>query len=615
MDRRAFISQAVGAASLMAAGSKRPNILWVSCEDSSPQLGCYGDRHAITPNLDAFAQESVRYTCAHTVAGVCAPSRSGIITGMYPTSLGSQYMRCSVALPDFVKCFPEYLRNAGYYCTNNAKTDYNFPVPPKAWDENGRQAHWKNRKPDQPFFAVFNIETTHESQPRKRGADYDALIKRLTPAQRQDPAKLDLPPYYPDTPESRRDWANVYELITAMDYQFADRLKEIQDAGLANDTIVFFWGDHGVGLPRAKRWLYESSTYAPLIIRIPEQFRMNGQGKPGSVDSQLVSFIDLAPSVLNLAGVAVPGHMQGQAFLGANLKPPREYVFGARDRMDETYDSVRMVRDKRYRYLRNYHPHLPYAQPLAYMEQGNIMKELRRAERDGTLPAAARLFMGPTKPVEELYDVESDPHELKNLASSPEHRKDLERLRKAQAAWALETRDVGLLPEPEVEARGKQAGSRYAILRGPGSEKFIAGLRRLLDAVNRDNDPKLIQSSLSHPDAAIRYWAVVGISKTVEAAKASKEALLKAASDTSPTVRIAALGAIALHLGDETAIPKLAAELRDVNPFIRLQAARALDALGVRAAPARQELRRALSDESEYVKRVAEHATAALPAA
>src|SRR5688572_27035917 len=243
MNRRAFLSQAAAAASVFAADRKRPNILWVSCEDSSPHFGCYGDRNAITPTVDALAAKGVRYTRVHSVAGVCAPSRSGIITGMYPTSLGSQYMRCSVALPDFVKCFPEYMREAGYYCTNNAKTDYNFPVPKNAWDEVSRQAHWKNRKKDQPFFAVFNFETTHESQCRKRGAEYSQMIQRLTPQQRQDPQKLDLPPYYPDTPESRRDWAQVYELITAMDYQVADRLKELEQAGLLEDTIVFFWGD------------------------------------------------------------------------------------------------------------------------------------------------------------------------------------------------------------------------------------------------------------------------------------------------------------------------------------------------------------------------------------
>lgn len=524
-------------------------------------------------------------------------------------------MRCNIALPDVVKCFPEYLREAGYYCTNNAKTDYNFPVPKNAWDEVSRQAHWKNRKPDQPFFAVFNLETTHESQCRKRGAEYDQMVKRLTPQQRQDPKKLDLPPYYPDTPESRRDWAQVYELITAMDYQVADRLKEIEDAGLLDDTIIFFWGDHGVGLPRAKRWLYESSTHVPLVVRIPEQFRTGGQGTAGSADDQLVSLIDLGPTVLNLAGVAVPGHMQGRAFLGANLKPPREYVYGARDRMDERYDSVRMVRDRRYRYLRNDTSYLPYAQHTAYMEMGNIMKELRKAQKAGTLPEAARLFMGETKPPEELYDVDNDPHELKNLADSPAHKKVLDRMRAAQEKWALDTRDVGLIPEPDLEERGTKTRTRYQVLRQPDSVKFIRDLRTLVEAVNRDTKPQLIRTASSHPDPAFRYWSIVGLSKTSASANAAKDLIVKAMSDPAPAVRIAALRASVIHFDDDSAVPKLAAEMSNENVYVRLHAAQALDALGKRAAPAKPELEAALKEQNEYVKRIAEHAMAALATA
>ena len=610
MNRRTFLAHAA-AAPLFSAGGKRPNILWVSCEDTSPQIGCYGDRHSITPNIDRLASKGVRYTRAHAVAGVCAPSRSGIITAMYPSTLGSQYMRCSVALPDFVKCFPEYLRKAGYYCTNNAKTDYNFPVPSGAWDEVSRTAHWKNRKADQPFFAVFNIETTHESQIRRRGADYDRMIKRLKPEQRQDPKKLDLPPYYPDTAESRRDWAQYYELITAMDYEFGDRVKELVDAGLLEDTIVFFWGDHGVGLPRAKRWLYESSTRVPLVIHVPEQFRMRSQAAPGSVDDQLVSLIDLGPTVLNLAGVPIPKHFHGRAFLGPNLTPPREAVYGARDRMDERYDSVRTVRDKQYRYIRNFQPHLPYAQHTAYMEEGFVMKELRRAQKEGSLPAAAKTYMGETKPVEELYDTENDPHELKNLADSPAHRAILHRMQSMQSNWSAETHDVGLVPEPDLDDRGKKAGSRYEAFHQPGSPKLLGDLRTVVEAVNRGSNPKLVREAANHPDPALRYWAVIGLRKDASAA----ETIRKAQTDPSPVVRIAALAAGAMHQNDVAAIPKLAAELKNENPYVRLHAAQALDALGRRAEPAKAALNTALSDPNEYVKRVAEHAVAALTAA
>lgn len=611
LSRRKFLAQAViaGSTAHAADGNPRPNILWISCEDTGPQIGCYGDNYALTPNIDRLAAQGVRYTHAYTVAGVCAPSRSGIITGMYPSSLGSQYMRCKVTLPDNVKCFPEYLRNAGYYCTNNAKTDYNFDVPAGAWDEVSRRAHWKNRAARQPFFAVFNIETTHESQVRKRGAEYDKMIERLTPAERRDPAKGVMPPYYPDTPEVRKDWAQYYELITAMDKQAGDLLKEIEQAGLLEDTIVFFWGDHGVGLPRAKRWLYESSTHVPLVIRLPGKFRAGGQGKPASVDDQLVSFIDLAPTVLNLAGVPLPAHLQGRAFLGPKLTAPRRYIYGARDRMDETYDSVRMVRDRRYRYLRNYNPNLPYAQYLSYMEQGNVMKELRRLAREGRTPEAARLFMGDNKPVEELYDVESDPHELRNLANSRDHKAVLERMRSVQEEWAIGTRDVGLIPEPEVDARGRAAGSRYAMLRQPGSDRYLRELRALADAVNRDTKPELIRSALTHKDPAVRYWAVAAYTKTPQVTESARDRVIAAMSDSAPVVRIAAARAAALHLGSGEALKLLTRELDGENEWTCLHAAQGLEALGKRALPAREALRNAVQKKrNEYLVRVATHA-------
>jgi uncharacterized sulfatase len=353
----------------------------------------------------------------------------------------------------------------------------------------------------------------------------------------------------------------------------------------------------------------------PLVVRIPEQFRTAGQGKPGAVDGQLVSLIDLGPTMLNLAGVPIPEHFQGRAFLGPNLKPEREAVYGGRDRMDERYDSVRTVRDRRYRYLRNFQPHLPYAQHTAYMEEGFVMKELRHAQKEGKLPAAAKLYMGDTKPVEELYDLLKDPHELKNLAGSSAHRKVLERMRAMQEKWAMDTRDVGLIPEPDLETRGKKAGTRYQVFRQPGSERILRDLRTLVDAVNRGSDPKLVLASIRHPDPAFRYWALVGLGKTIASARAATLQIVKATSDPTPTVRIAALRVAALQLGDDSAVPRLAAEMKSENVYVRLHAAQALDALGPRAAAAREVLKAALTDPSEYVKRVAEHAMAALPAA
>ncbi len=576
---------------MRAASGARPNFLWISCEDTGPQLGCYGDPHAITPTLDRLAGQGVRYTSAHTVAGVCAPSRSGIITGMYPSTLGSQYMRCRIELPDFVHCFPEYLRRAGYYCTNNVKTDYNFAPPPKAWDELSNKAHWRTRAKGQPFFSVFNIVCTHEGQVRMRGAAHEANVARLKPTERQDPARLALPPYYPDTPECRRDWANYYELITAMDYQASDRLRELEQDGLLEDTIVFFWGDHGAGLERAKRWLYEASTHVPLIVRIPEKFRLSGQGAPATTDARLVSFIDLAPTMLNLAGVEVPRHMQGQAFLGPKLPAPRRHVFAARDRMDERYDLLRAVSDGRYRYIRNFEPWTPWTQPLTYAEHGNVRKEMRRLAREGKLTGPARDYMADHKPVEELYDVREDPWCIRNLAGADAHRQTQARLRRTLDEWMIETRDLALIPEPVVAERGARFGSRYAILRQPGAEAYLKRLRAAADGAGVD--PR-------DPDEAIRYWAAMWMAHGCDK---SPERLREAMRDQSATVRVAA----ARFVADAAAIALLEKELANANEWVRLRAATALDELGV-ASPA---LRAAAQDSNEYVRRIVAHSSRA----
>ena len=465
-SRRQFLegAAAVAAAGLLTPargrGVTRPNILWISCEDISPDLGCYGDTYATSPNIDNLAAEGARYTRCFSVSGVCAPSRSAIITGMYPTTIGTMHMRSRSVPPPQVKCFPEYLRAAGYYCTNNSKTDYQFEPPFTAWDESSRQAHWRNRAKAQPFFAVFNLTVSHESsirmpaRRRERGGD------RVPPGMRHDPDTAELPPYYPDTPVVRKDWATYHDNITAMDMQVAGILRQLEEDGLADDTIVFFWGDHGRGLPRAKRWIYDSGIHVPLVIRWP------GVLEPGSTVDDLVSFIDFGPTVLSLAGVAVPAHMQGLPFLGGRKAPAREYVYAARDRMDEAYDLIRAVRGKRYKYLRNYMPEVTYAQHINYMDEMPTMKEWRRLHAEGKLEGPRKIFFSRTKPVEELYDTESDPHEVNNLAGSPEHQDVLLRLRAEHERWRKSTNDLGLIPEPELMER-MRPGGKYETTAAP----------------------------------------------------------------------------------------------------------------------------------------------------
>jgi len=434
-----------------------PNILWISTEDISPDLGCYGDSYALTPAIDRLASEGVRFTNAFSTSPVCAPSRSAIITAMYPTAIGTHHMRSRAIPPPEVKCFPEYLRAAGYYCTNNSKTDYNFEPPLTAWDESNNTAHWRNR-PDksQPFFSVFNLTSTHESQIRLNEEAFANATRFLSPAERHDPAKAILPPYYPDTPIVRKDWARYYDLITRMDKQVEAILKELADDGLAENTVVFFWGDHGRGLPRAKRWLYDSGLRVPLLVRYP------GKVAPGTVRDDLVSLMDLGPTVLSLTDIPTPKHMQGQAFLGKyQAKKPRTYIFGHRDRMDETYDLIRSVNDKRFKYIRNYQSGKPYAQFIGYAEEMPTLQEMRRLNKEestakgaGKIPnqltPAQRLFFQPEKPTEELYDLQNDPHEINNLAGEKRFEGERKRLRGALEKWVKETKDLGFTPEQQL---------------------------------------------------------------------------------------------------------------------------------------------------------------------
>jgi N-sulfoglucosamine sulfohydrolase len=441
-----------------APPQRRPNIVWISNEDMSPRLGAYGDALARTPVLDRLARESVRYTHAFTTAPVCAPSRAAIITGMYQTSIGAQHMRTTedrvpelpgpyLAVPPFyVKAFPEYLRAAGYYTTNRAKTDYQFGVPFTIWDDLGRNAHWHNRADkSQPFFSVFNLEVTHESQifPSSPARQGKPLVT--------DPAKLQVPPYYPDTPVVRDELARVYDNIADMDGQVGEILKQLDEDGLADNTIVFYWSDHGDGVPRAKRSLYDSGLRVPLMIRWPKALRSTVS--PGSVRDDLVSFIDLAPTVLALAGLEIPTHLQGRALIGPGAGPAPDFVFAARDRMDIEYDMIRSARDARFLYIRNFSPELPYAGHIIYRNQSAIMQEWLRLQAEKKLTGPPALWMRTHRPAEELYDTTVDPHQINNLAAEPAHRATLARMRDAVAAWMARIGDQGLINEPEMIQR------------------------------------------------------------------------------------------------------------------------------------------------------------------
>ena len=367
------------ATSLLAAD--RPNVLWITSEDNGPELGCYGDDFADTPNIDSIASKGMIYLNAWSTAPVCAPARTTIISGLYPPSTGSEHMRSMTRLPESMKMYPQYLREAGYYCTNNSKEDYNLEKPGQVWDESSRKAHWRNRKPGQPFFAIFNFTVSHESQIRKRPH---------TPV--HDAGKVRVPAYHPDTPEVRRDWAQYYDKITEMDAQVGRVLKELAEDGLTDNTIIFYYGDHGSGMPRSKRWPYNSGLNVPLILSVPHEFRdlAPADYRPGGKSDRLVGFIDLAPTLLSVVGIEPPDYMQGHAFLGTYERTEQPYGYGFRGRMDERYDMVRVVRDKRYIYIRNYMPHKIYGQYIAYMFQTPTTQVWKDLYDQGKLEAPRR---------------------------------------------------------------------------------------------------------------------------------------------------------------------------------------------------------------------------------
>ena len=599
-------------ASMNQAASK-PNILWLSAEDISPHLGCYGDPHAITPFLDDLASRGTRYTNAFTTAGVCAPNRSGMITGMYQTTLGTQHMRCQAKLPDHIRPFTTYLRKAGYYCTNNSKQDYQFTTPSGSWDESSGKAHWKNRKAaDQPFFAVFNFTGCHESGIANK-SKYESVTKELTSAERQDAKELTtFPPYYPRTDAALEDWKRNYELITALDKWCEAHVNALKQAGLYENTVIFFWSDHGVGLPRAKRWLYDSGTHIPLIIHTPKAFQLKDQPVSGTVVDELVSSIDLGPTVLNLAGVPIPEHIQGQPFLGADRPKPRDYVFGARDRMDERYDIIRMVRNKRYKYIRNYEPLKTFYQYMNTPEKGATMKDLRKLHLQGSLPEAAEFYFSTQKPVEELYDTQQDPHELVNLAGDPNYQEILKTLRQAHIQWVQETKDLGLIAEPILIERQNELGNQYDILRSTNDKSLVKRISEtaLLASEGPTAMPRLIEA-LEDKDAAVRYWAATGLGNIGVSASAAAPRLTQLLkTETSSVVRTAAARALCMFDKPDAALPTLVKELQDGAQWERLHAAIVLDQIDDQARPVIAEMHKALKPRTDlyangkYVVRV-----------
>ncbi len=620
LSRRDFI-RAAGAVSLGAAmgsdvwaqSADRPNILWVTSEDNGPALGCYGDAFADTPNIDSIAAKGIIYERAWSAAPVCAPARTTIISGVYPPSMGAEHMRSQVDMPAFMKMYPQFLREAGYYCTNNSKTDYNLAQPGKVWDDSSNKGHWRNRKAGQPFFAIFNFTTTHESQVRKRPH------KPI-----HDPAKVRVPAYHPDTPEVRLDWAQYYDMITEMDGQVGGILKQLKADGLDNDTIIFYYGDHGPGMPRCKRWPYNSGLRVPMVVHFPEKYKHLAppEYKVGGVSKRLVSFVDLAPTLLSIVGVKPPEWMQGRAFAGKYIAKAPQFLYGFRGRMDERYDMIRSVTDGRYVYLRQYMPHKIYGQHVAYMFETPTTQVWKRLYDEGKLNAGQKRFWE-KKPPEELYDLQTDPDEVNNLAGSSEHRVVLQKLRKVQQQWVRDIRDVGFLPEDEIHSRSVGT-TPYEMGHDPKKYPMerIMATAELASMLKPDATPKLI-TAMEDSDSAVRYWGAMGIlMREKTGVQAARETLIKAMKeDSSGSVRAIAAQALSQYGTDADAAQALdtLVELASVEKnsvFVAMLAAIALDEMGQRAHPAKerimalpQKARKAPPRTGEYIGRLVQKLT------
>lgn len=560
-----------------------PNILWITCEDISPYLGCYGDKNANTPNLDKLASEGIIYSNAHANAPVCAPARFTIISGMYASSAGTHHMRSTNKIPENIRFYPEYLRKAGYYCTNNAKTDYNCKGYGELWDESSRTAHYKNRKPGQPFFAIFNLTVTHESK----------IFQYNSDSLYHNPDKMELPPYHPDLPEVRNDWARFYDNITTMDKQAGELLKELEQSGLKENTIVFFYGDHGGVLPRSKRFIFNTGTRVPFIISIPELYKDLSPGTPGSKNERLVSFVDLAPTLLSLAGIPKPGNMQGHAFMGKFKEEEPEYIYFFRGRMDERYDMMRGITDGHYRYIINFMPHRPYAQHLNYLWKASSMQVWEKAYLDGQCNDIQSRFFG-TKSFEELYDTKADPWEINNLAGDQKYADIMNKMQQEMKNRILEFHDGGFIPEGEYE--NIDSTSLYNYFR---SDDYP--LEDILNAAwtaakgDKQNLDFLIES-LKSPNSYIRYWAATGCAILGEDAKKATKELESCLTDESPDVRIAAAESLYQIGGKQEAINILGEILRNDNLYVVLHALNVIQELG-------NDVVKALDKEIETVKK------------
>ena len=534
-----------------AAPDPRPNILWITCEDISPLLGCYGETHAQTPNLDRLAASGIRFTQAYANAPVCAVARATLLTGIDSATLGTHHMRCRTTLPSSIPATPKLLRQAGYHTTNNAKKDYNSPFEsdPSLWNESSRRAHWRQAPAGKPFFAVFNLDTTHESKLDPQHIAQLAKQGEIPPQPRLNPASLPLPPFHPDLPAIRTDWARFHDLITRMDRQAGQILSQLAHDGLAENTIVFFFSDHGGMLAGTKRFIHASGTRVPLLIHLPKRWQHLSPLPPGSVDDSLVSFADLPATVLALAGIERPAAMQGRVLLGPHAGPARKTVHFTRDRMTERPDFSRAISDGRHHLSRHFMPHRPPGRCTRY---GPTVQQNWRAWENhfdqGRCDPLQSAFYQPKPPLE-LHDLSSDPWQVRNLADDPALAATREKLSAALDRHMLEIRDLGLIPEAMFHQLAGP-GLPHATLHDYGREDASYPLARILAAAKaastRQAQAADLAAWLADPHPILRHWAAYALFLAPEQLATHQETLSRMATqDPMAANRIAAATALA----------------------------------------------------------------------
>lgn len=555
----------------------KPNILWITNEDTGPAFGCYGDTYAMTPNIDKLADQGYVFTRAFSNAPICAPARSTLITGMYATSLGTQHLRSKIPVPSDLKILPELMREAGYYTTNNAKTDYNFS-PEGRWDENGNDAHWRHAPEGKPFFSVFNFGITHEGNTNYiKPEDTESLEKF------HDPEKAILPPYFPDTPEYRKIWAHMYDLISVFDQGVGDLIQQLKDDGKLDNTIIFIFSDHGFGLLRYKRWMYNSGIRVPFVLYVPEKYKSLVSNLTAHKPDQMVGFVDFAPTVLKLTGVEPPPGMEGHNFLGKDATP-NQYIFGYRDRADDCYDMSRLIYNGKYEYIRNFMPHKPYIQNAIIFNEGKAgNEEMFRVKAEGKLPPEAGDMFKP-KPVEELYNLEVDPFELDNLIGNPGMSQITGELREKLHGWMVKYKDTGLLNEGEMIVKAEGKGSVYEMTHD-SSTFNAAKILEAAELTGKINHIQDLDPYLKSGDSGVRYWALVAMDGYTGDISSRKNILIKMLQDSSPVVRTLAAEILIKHFNDTAALATLKEIVQSDIPQVALQAAISIRNIGDKAKP------------------------------